>query len=93
MSKKFGSVPIEDDTRILFRNETKLGNYDVLFEKWNWEGIKADSIIFANDDISGLTDEEIEQKVRKSPLIKEDSQITLKRSKEFTFVNFNFETT
>lgn len=93
MSEKFSGVSKEDDTRILFRKEVKLGNYDVLHEKWNWEGIKAESIIFANDDISGLTDEEVEQEARKSPLIKEGSQITLKRSKEFTFVNFNFEIT
>ena len=93
MSDKFSGVSKEEDTRILFRKEAKLGNYDVLHEKWNWEGIKAESIIFANDDISGLTDEEIEQEVRKSPFIKSGSQITLKRSKEFTFVNFNFEMT
>jgi len=93
MSNKFENVPKEEDTRILFRKETKLDDYDILHEEWNWEGIKAESIIFANDDISGLADEKIEQEVRKSPLIKEDSQITLKRLKEFTFVNFNFETT
>lgn len=93
MSNKFDGIRVEDDTRILFRKEAKLGHYDVLHEKWNWEGIKAESIIFANDDIPGLTDEEIEQEVRKSPLIKEGSQITLKRSREFTLVNFNFETT
>jgi hypothetical protein len=93
MSNKFSSVSKDKDTRILFRKELKLGNYDVLHEKWNWEGIKAESIIFANDDISGLTDEEVEQEVRKSPFIKEDSQITLKRLEEFTFVNFNFEIT
>jgi len=93
MSEKFGRVPIEKDTRILYRKEVQIGNYDILYEKWNWEGIKAESFIFASDDISGLTDEQIEQEARKSQLVKGESQITLKRSKEFTFVNFNFETT
>jgi hypothetical protein len=93
MSNKFDNVPVEKDTRILFRKEEKIGNYDALHEKWNWEGIKAESIIFANDDISDLTDEEIEQEVRTSEFIKEGSQITLKRSEVFTYVNFNFETT
>jgi len=93
MSKKFDNVPVEEDTRMLFRKETKLDKYDVLYEQWSWDGIYAESIIFANDDISGLSDEEIEQEARKSPLIQEGSGITLKRLKEFTFVNFNFETT
>ena len=93
MSDKFSSVPVEEDTRILFRKETKLDNYDVLHEKWNWEGIKAESLIFANNDISELSDEEIKKEVRESQFINEGSDITFKRSEEFTYVNFNFKTT
>jgi hypothetical protein len=93
VSDRFGSVPVEGDTRISFRKETKIGNYNVLHEKWNWEGIKAESLIFANNDVSKLSDEEIIKEVRESPFINEGSDITLKRSKEFTYVNFNFEMT
>ncbi len=71
MGQKFDNVPVEEDTRILLCQKAKLGDYDVLYEIWNWAGIKAESIIFANDDISGLTDEEIEREVRTSPLAKE----------------------
>ena len=91
MTDKFKTVPVEEDTRILFRNEAKLGDYDVLYEMWSWEGIHAESLIFVNDDISGLSDEEIEREVRLSPLVKKGSDMTLKRLKDFTFVNFNFE--
>jgi len=94
MSKKFDGVPVEEDTRIRFRQEIRLGKFDVLHEKWSWEGILAESIIFADDDISGMTDEEIEQEVRKSPLVKKESEVKIKRSyKGFTFINFNFELT
>jgi len=72
MRNKFKDVPVDEDTRIQFRNEAKLGNYDVLYEIWSWEGISAESIIFASDDVSDLTDEELEQEVRKSPLVKMD---------------------
>ena len=93
MSDKLKIVPVEEDTRILFRKEARLGNYDVLYEMWSWEGISAESIIFASDDISDLTDEELEQEVRKSPLVKKESAVTIKRlDSGFTFVNFNFET-
>ena len=91
MSKKFDGVPVEEDTRVLFRLEASLGKYDVLYEMWSWEGIHAESLIFVNDDISGLSDEEIEREVRLSPLVKKGSDMTLKRLKDFTFVNFNFE--
>jgi len=93
MTDKFKNVPVEEETRILFRKEAKLGNYEVLYEMWSWEGIQAESIIFATDDVSEMTDEELEKEVRKSPLVKKESAVTIKRlDAGFTFVNFNFET-
>ena len=93
MSRKFENVPVEKDTRILFRQEASLGKYDVLYEKWSWEGISAESLIFLNEDIVDMTAKEIEQEVRKSALVKKASEITIKRlDAGFTFVNFNFET-
>ena len=93
MSQKFDDVPVDKDTRILFRYPAKLGKYDILYEMWSWEGIKAESIIFATDDVSDLTDEEVEKEVRQSPLLKKESAVTIKRlDVGFTFINFNFET-
>ena len=89
---RFKDVPVEDDTKIIFQQEAKLGDYDILYQKWFWEGIAAESIIFANEDVIDLSDEEIEMKVRTSPLLKTGSSITMKRLESgFTFVNFNFE--
>ena len=61
MSQKFDGVPVDKDTRILFRHPAKLGKYDVLYEMWSWEGIKAESIIFVTDDVSEITDDELEK--------------------------------
>jgi hypothetical protein len=92
MCQKFDNVPIDKDTRILFRHPGKFGKYDILYEMWSWEGIQAESIIFVTDDVSEMTDEEIEQEVRTSPLVKKGSAVTIKRlDAGFTFVNFNFE--
>ena len=92
MSQKFDDVPVDNDTRILFRYPAKLGKYDILYEMWSWEGIKAESIIFGTDDVSDLTDEEVEKEVRQSPLVKKESAVTIKRLVAgYTFVNFNFE--
>jgi len=92
MSSKFEKVPVEDDTTIIIELEAKLGEYDVLYQKWSWDGFTAESLIFANDDVADISDDEIETEVRTSPLLKEKKKMTLKRSKSgFTFVNFNFE--
>lgn len=93
MSSRFDNVPVEEDTTILFQLEVTLGKYEVLYEKWCWDGITAESIIFVNEDVSNLDEKEIEQEVRSSPLVKQGEGMTVKRSDSgFTFVNFNFVT-
>jgi hypothetical protein len=92
MTNKFKSVPVEQDTKIIFEQQAKLGEYDVLYQKWYWDGVTAESIIFADEDIIGISDEEIQAEVKDTPLLRADSAITFKRSASgFTFVNFNFE--
>ena len=90
MNNRFDTVPIETDTRILYEKQGKLGGYDFRYEIWNYDGIKAESIIFANADVAGLSDQEIKQVVRQSATVKE-GPMTLNRSSGFVFVNFNFE--
>jgi hypothetical protein len=95
MSDKFKGIPVENDTKIISQQETKPGEYAVLHQVWFWDGITAESIIFANEDVIDLSYKEIEMKVKTSPLLKPDSSITMKKNRSnksgFTFVNFNFE--
>ncbi|MEX1346406.1 MAG: hypothetical protein AB1Z31_01635 [Desulfobacterales bacterium] len=91
MKSRFNVVPIETDTTILFQQEGKLDEFSVRFEIWSWDGIEAESIIFLNADVVGLTDQEIKTLARKSPIVKEGSAMTLNRSTDFIFCNFNFE--
>lgn len=92
MSDGSWDVPVEEDTNILFESEATLGDYDVLYQKWTWEGIFAESIVFRGQDVAELSDAEIEAEVRTSPLVRSDSQVTIKRTNgDFAFVNFNFE--
>ena len=92
MDKIFKGIHIEPDTKILFQNETNLGGYPVRYEIWSWDGYQAESIIFSNDDVSSLSDKEIEMVMYESGLIQEESGITINRSDSgFVFVSFNFE--
>ena len=90
MNDKFENIPIDKDTKILFSSPMKWGDMDIVYQKWNWEGIGAESIIFLTEDVKDMDDETLEAEVLDGPLVREDSQITIKRGDKFTFVNFNF---
>ncbi len=94
MKNKFENVPKDKDTRIIASLEITFGEYRALHQGWCWDGIIAESLIFFNEDIKDLTEDELVEEVRLSPLISAESRekgITYKLSGEFTFVNFNFE--
>lgn len=94
VSDKFKTVPVENDTRVLHQKIITIGDYEVMHQKWGWEGIKAESIIFTNEDVADLTEAEIKELVKDSLQVEGDeSKMTFSRSsKGFTFVNFNFRT-
>ena len=90
---KFNNIPVEKDIKIIFREETRFGDFDVVYEKWKWEGILAESIIFDEDDVSEMDDNEIINQVKDSPLF--DDKInkgdpTIRHISGFVFVNLNF---
>ena len=67
MMSKFNNIPEQKDTEIIFRAETRFGDFDVVYEKWKWDGILAESIIFDEDDVSEMDDDEIINQVKDSP--------------------------
>ena len=90
---KFNNIPEEKDTQTIFRGELKFGDLDILYEKWKRWGILAESIIFDEDDVSEMDDDEIINKVKDSPLF--DDKIykgnpTIRHNSGFVFVNLNF---
>lgn len=88
---KFEGVPVEDGSRILAQVEAMLGEYEVLYQKWAWEGVLAESLIFVSEDLENKTDTEIQNIVRESPLVRDNSIITISKTNSgFTFANFNF---
>ena len=93
MSDKFKNVPIDDDTRILFQAVKKLDEYEVLYQQWSWDGYKGESIIFSDDDIKDLSENEIKEIVKTSSVLKDkESNLSFSQSGSgYTFVNFNFE--
>ena len=88
----FDRVPADVDTIILMEQVAQLEALPVLYQCWIWDGIQGESLIFCNEDVADLDDNGLEQFVRKSPLVQENSEITLKRGTHgYTFANFNFK--
>ena len=75
MSGKFDAVPVESDTVIIVSLEVKLDEYDILYQKWYWENIYAESFIFSTADVAIMSDEELETFARSSPMIKLESSV------------------
>ena len=92
MSDKFDNIPVEIGTKIIFSSPMMFGEFDIVYQKWSWDGIIAESIIFLSDDVKEMDDEALEKDVGDGPLVREDSQVTISRGDEYTFVNFNFLT-
>jgi hypothetical protein len=92
-SEKFKNIPVEEDTKILFRQQITFGPYEAIHEEWKWvfEGIKAESLILLESDVAALTDEELERALRETGLVEYDSKVTIARDRDgYTFLSFNF---
>ncbi|MCW3786859.1 hypothetical protein [Plebeiibacterium sediminum] len=93
MTDKFKNVLLDEDTKIIKQKECKVGDIDVLYQKWIWDGVLGESIIFAEEDVRDYNEQEIKQLVLDSEFINsKDVKMTFNRGgKGFVFVNFGFE--
>ncbi|MFV0231722.1 hypothetical protein OBK30_01465 [Empedobacter falsenii] len=93
MNEKFKNIQTDSDTSILTNVETKFGELDCVYQIWVYDSIQASSLIFYKNDIKDLSNEELENLLRTSPLMTDNtSEITFSStSDEYTFINFNFE--
>ena len=89
--ERFADAPVDPDTRVLSESLMTIGGVDALHQKWNWEGILGESLPFVSRDVQTLGDAELRQLGRASLLVRDGSDLTVKRDPlGYTFVNFNF---
>lgn len=88
--RNFDDVPVEEDTRIKSRKLLNIDGLDARYEKWFWDGIYGESLIFYSEDIVDLSDEALKVFVTSSQLVNDTKSMTVKREEKYTFVNFNF---
>lgn len=91
MKEKFKNIPVDSDTTIEEEKETQIGKLDALHQKWCWDGIKGESLIFVSEEVAAYSEDELIAECHKTKLMKSNSSVTFKRNENgFTFVNFNF---
>ena len=92
MERTFNNVPVDIDTRITFQKEIEIKNFKALYQKWNWDGIIGESIIFHNDDVASLNDDGLKELINSSGLeyIINDKSTISRDESGFTFINFGF---
>lgn len=92
MNNKFANIPLDPDTTILEEKPIKLEEFDAFYQKWNWDGITAESVIFLSADVNHLDDSELGLLITKSGPFAFSGSMTIKRNPEdYTFTNFNFK--
>ena len=92
VSSKFANVPLDEDTRIKSQRQISINGIDALHQRWVWDGISGESLVFSADDVSAATDQEIIEMARDAGLVAMESASTVKRDESgFVFLNFGFE--
>ncbi len=87
--KQFENVPVEPDTKIIHQKEIEINNIPSLYQQWSWDGLIAESIIFHDQDVEDLSDDDLFELV--SDHADPDGKFTVSRSSSgYTFINFNF---
>jgi hypothetical protein len=88
--KLFATRKIDPGTHILETQYLQHGEYDLLIEKWRWDGITAKSLIFLSQQIKNLSNTEVEQISKNILSLPEAEKTTLSRNADFTYLNFGF---
>ena len=75
---------------MILSTTSELNGHEVLYQEWAWENIVACSFILPKEDFLEWSDEELKNLIRSQPVFEPKSGITLERTEEHIFVNFNF---
>lgn len=91
MAGKFKDAPVDPETRIRKSAEVEVGGLPALHQQWHWQDINGESLVFADEDISSLSNTELKKRVQSSGFVKGKGPVMLQRpGSGFARVNFNY---
>lgn len=89
--EKLKAVPVGPDTAILFSILHSINGIDALYQIWQQDIYRANSVIFLSEDVEGMSQEAIEEMVKKDTVFVKGSDTTFVKDSDYTFFNFNFQ--
>jgi 5'(3')-deoxyribonucleotidase len=90
--EKLRAVPVEPNTAILFSTMHSINGIDALYQIWQKDIYRANSVIFLSEDVDGMSQEAIEEMVKKDTVYVKGSATSFAKSDSgYTFFNFNFQ--
>ena len=85
------NVPKVLDTQVTGQSEITINGTPALKQKWNWDGITANSVIFNSKDVEQFNDDQLLEFIKINSDIKFNSSVTFSNTNGYRFVNYNFE--
>ena len=90
MTNKFKNVPKMGI--ILDQNTMTLNDIEVLYQKWKWCEYTVESIIFEENDVSDMSDDDIIDFVSTSTLVKDKNEVVIVRDRQdYVYASLNIE--
>jgi len=83
---------VDEDTTIIMTKGVHINNYIALHQKWKFDGLIAESLIFKTSQVQSLDKLQLISLVKQElpELIFTESEITYSTNELHTFLNFNF---
>jgi hypothetical protein len=88
----FKDVRVEKDTKLKKLQYFNIENLHIRYERWSWEGIIGETCIFLMNEIQNIEKSKIIEIIENEfncTLV--EGKYTVKKTDEFMFYNFNFE--
>ena len=78
------------DEGVEMTHEVMFGDIPAMMELWVWDGITGSSVVFHNEDVYQMSENElVDFTFSHMPSVK-DKQYTFKKVGQFIFINFGF---
>ena len=85
--------PLDEDTRILFKQYFRANGIPCLLEKWSFDGIYGSTAVFLTEHVSAMDATALREFLTSQGVGLGDSGTTIVRRDEYVFLNFGFEAT
>lgn len=91
MPPPFHTLDTDPDTTILMRELLEIQEHPVVHERWRWDGITGESLIFSLADVANVNDAELIAWSHSSGMVSVNEKPQVKRSESgFVFLSFGY---